>query len=55
MTLGKATGISDVGVEHIIASGMDGVEVVTEICSRVLEGACMPEDWRFSVLVPLYN
>ena len=49
------TGISD--VEHISVSGrgMVGVEAPAEICDRELEGACIPENWRFSVLVPLYK
>ena len=48
MKSGKAVGISDVAVEHISASGMVGVEVLTEICNRVLDG--MPKDWMFIVL-----
>ena len=55
MKLGRAAGVSGVAVEHIAASGMVGVEVITEICNRVLDGICIPDDWRYSVLVPLYK
>ena len=55
MKLGRAAGVSDVAVEHIAASGVVGVEVITEICNRVLDGVCIPDDWRYSVLVPLYK
>ena len=41
MKLGKAAGISGVAVVHILASGTIGVEVLTEICNRVLDGKGM--------------
>jgi hypothetical protein len=55
MKLGKATGVSEVAVEHIAASGMVGIEVITKIADRVLDGEGMPDEWRCSVLVPLYK
>jgi hypothetical protein len=55
MKLGKATGVSGVAVEHIVASGMVGIEVIMKIANRVLDGEGIPEDWRQSVLVPLYK
>jgi hypothetical protein len=38
MKLGKATGVSEVAAEHITASGMVGIEVITKIANRVLDG-----------------
>ena len=55
MKLVKATGASEVAVEHILTSGMVGIEVITEISNRMLDGEGIPDDWRRSVLVPLYK
>ena len=55
MKLGKAAGISEVAAEHIKASGMVGIEVIMGIANRMLDGEGIPEDWRHSVLVPLYK
>jgi hypothetical protein len=55
MKLGKASGVTDVVAEHVVASGEIGVEVMAELCNRVLAGESMPEEWRDSVLVPLYK
>jgi hypothetical protein len=55
MKLGKATGVSEVAAEHIAASGMVGIEVITKIAHRVLNGEGIPDEWRCSVSVPLYK
>ena len=55
MKLGKAVGVSEVAAEHIKASGMVGIEVITRIANRLLDDEGIPEDWRHSVLVPLYK
>jgi hypothetical protein len=55
MKLGKATGVSEVAAEHMAASGMVGIEVITKIANRVLDGEGIPDEWRCSVLVPLYK
>ena len=55
MKLGKAAGVSEVAAEHILASGMIGIEVITAIANRMLDGEGIPDDWRHSVLVPLYK
>ena len=44
MKLGKATRVSEVAVEHIIASGMVGIEVITRIANRMLDGEGIPDD-----------
>ena len=46
MKLGKAAGVSEVAAEHIKASGMVGIEVITEIANRMLDGEGIPEDWK---------
>jgi hypothetical protein len=55
MKMGKAAGVSEIAAEHVVASGKVGVVVMTELCNRVLAGEGMPEEWRDSVLVPLYK
>jgi hypothetical protein len=55
MKLGKATGVSEVAAEHIAASGMVGIEVITKIANRELDGEDIPDEWRCNMLVPLYK
>jgi len=55
MKQGKACGISDVCTEFLIHSGQVGVDVMKDICNRVLNGDSIPEDWKNSILVPLYK
>ena len=55
MKAGKAAGVSEVVAEHIDASGEVGIDVITEMANRVLDGKGIPDDWRHSVLVPLYK
>ena len=53
--LGKASGLSEVSIEMIKASGKVGIDVLMKLCQRVLEGKGMPEDWKTSVMVPIYK
>ena len=39
MKTGRAAGLSEVNIEMINASGQVGVEVMTELCQKVLDGA----------------
>ena len=55
MKSGKATGPSEVSVEMIIASGEIGVKVLMELCQRVLNGRGMPDEWKASVIVPIFK
>ena len=50
-----ATGSSEVSVEMILVSGEIGVKVMMELCQRVLEGREMPEEWKTSVIVPIFK
>ena len=38
MTSGKATGLSEVSVEMIVASGEIGMKVTMELCQHILNG-----------------
>ena len=50
----KATGPSEVSVEMVIASGEIGVIVMMELCQRVLVAKGMPDEWKTSVIVPIF-
>jgi len=51
---GKAGGVSGVVAEHLQASSV-GIEVLTKIANNMLNGGNMPEEWRNSILVPIYK
>ena len=55
MKLGKAAGPSEVNKDMIIASGTFGVGVMTMLCQIVLDGEGMPEEWKTSVVVPIFK
>ena len=55
MKSGKATGTSEVSVEIIFASGEIGVKVMMELCQHVLDGRGMPDEWKTSVIVPIFK
>ena len=52
---GKATGTSEVCVEMIVANGEIGVKVTMELCQRVLDDRGMPDEWKRSVIVPIFK
>ena len=55
MKSGKATGTFKVSVEMIVASGEIGVKVMMELCQRVLDGRGMPDEWKTSLIVPIFT
>ena len=55
MKSGKAAGLSEVNVEMIRASGEVGVKVMMDLCQRVLYGKGMPDEWKTSVIVPIFK
>ena len=55
MKLGKAAGPSEVNMDMIIASGTFGVGVMKKLCQRVLDRKGMPEEWKTSVVVPIFK
>ena len=55
MKLGKAAGPSEVDMNMIMASGKFGVGVLKKLCQRVLDGKGMPEEWKTSVVVPIFK
>ena len=55
MKKGKAQGPDDIPVEAWIALGNKGVEFLVKFFNRLLRGEKMPDEWRRSMLVPLYK
>ena len=55
MKLGKVAGPSEVNMDMIMASGKFGVGVLKKLCQRVLDGKGMPEEWKTSVVVPIFK
>ena len=55
MKLGKTTGPSGVSVEMIVASGKIGDQVMMELCQHVLDGRGMPDEWKTSMIVPIFK
>ncbi|KAK3561446.1 hypothetical protein QTP86_002827 [Hemibagrus guttatus] len=52
---GKAVGPDDIPVEVWKCLGESAVEFLTSLFNRVLESEKMPEEWRRSVLVPIFK
>ncbi|KAK3575194.1 hypothetical protein QTP86_020897 [Hemibagrus guttatus] len=55
MKSGKAFGPDDIPVEVWKCLGKAAVEFLTSLFNRVLESERMPEEWRRSVLVPIFK
>ncbi|KAK3531995.1 hypothetical protein QTP86_002262 [Hemibagrus guttatus] len=55
MKSGKAIGPDDIPVEVWKCLGEAAVEFLTSLFKRVLESERMPEEWRRSVLVPIFK
>ena len=55
MKMGKAPGPSEVNMDMIMTSGKFGVGVSKKLCQRVLDGKGMPEEWKTSVVVPIFK
>ncbi|KAK3546573.1 hypothetical protein QTP70_029961, partial [Hemibagrus guttatus] len=55
MKSGKAVGPDDIPVEVWKCLGEAAVEFIASLFNRVLESERMPEEWRRSVLVPIFK
>ena len=52
---GKAPGPSEISLELIAASGGVEIQVMVEICQKVLDGFGMPAEWALSIVVPIFK
>ena len=55
MKSGKATGPSEISVEMIVARGEIGMKVLIYLCQLVLDGKEMPDEWKTSVIMPIFK
>ena len=55
INLGKTSGLSEVSMEMINTNGKIGIDAMIKLCQRVLDVKGMPEDWKTSVMVPIYK
>ena len=51
----KGPGPSEVSLELIAASGGAGIQVMAEICQRVLNGFGMPVEWVVRIVVLIFK
>ena len=54
MKLVKAAGPSKINMDMIMASGKFGV-IIKKLRQRILDGKDMPEEWKTSVVVPIFE
>ena len=55
MKKGKAVGPDELPVEVWKCMGKMGIKFLTRLSNRLLMGKRMPEEWRRSVLIPIYK
>ena len=55
MKTGTAPAPSEVSLELIAACGGVGIQVMAEICQKVLDGFGMPADWALSIVVQIFK
>ena len=55
ITNGKAVGPDDIPIETWKTLGDIGVNFLTKLFNQILETEEMPEEWRKSILVPIYK
>ena len=55
MKKGKAVGPDEFPVEILKCMGKMGIKFLTRLFNRLLMGERMPEEWRRSVLIPIYK
>ena len=55
MKQGKAVGLDELPIEVWKCMGEMGIEFLTRLLNKLLVGKTMPEEWRRSVLIPIYK
>jgi len=51
----KAAGLSRLVVELIQATGDIVTQWILHLCNGIMKGGCIPEDWKSSVVLPIYK
>ena len=55
MKTGINPGPSEVSLELIAVSGGEGIQVMAEICQKVLDGFGIPAEWAPCIVVPIFK
>jgi len=51
----KAPGLSGLVAEEIQATGDIGTQWISDLCNGVAKQGCIPQDWKSSVVLPIYK
>jgi len=51
----KAPGMSGLSAEIIQARDGIGTQWLLDICNGIVKEGCIPEDWKSSVILPIYK
>jgi len=51
----KAPGLSGLVAEMIQATGDIGTQWILDLCNGIAKECCIPEDWKSSVVLPIYK
>ena len=52
---GKTTGLPEVSVKMIVASGEIEAKVMMELCQQLLDGRGMPDEWKTRLIVLIFK
>ena len=55
LNIGKAAGPTGVVSDMMKASSGFGTRWMTDLNNNIVKECCIPDDWRKSILVPVYN
>ena len=55
LKIGKAAGPTGVVSEMMKAAGAFGSRWMTDLINNIVKEGCIPDDWRKSILVPVYK
>ena len=55
LNIGKAAGPTGVTSEMMNAAGEFGSRWMTDLINNIVKEGCIPDDWRKSILVPVYR
>ena len=55
MKQGKPARLSEVTTEMIVAGGRIAEEVMLHLCQRVVGGKGIPDEWKTSIVVPIFK
>ena len=51
----KAPGLSGLVAEMIQAEGDIGTQWILDLCNGIVKEGCIPEDWKSSMVLPIYK